>query len=82
MESSSNTTLKVIGAFLGGALAGAAIGILFAPDKGSQTRSKIITGAKDMAEEVKNKVKEQANSLMHKAEELEHLAKDKIHEMK
>jgi gas vesicle protein len=77
----SNGTGKLIGALVAGALAGAAIGILFAPAKGSKTRSNILGGAKDLANDFRDKIREEAAALRKKAEELEELAKDKLDDL-
>jgi len=81
METSSSTG-KVVGALFIGALAGAALGILFAPDKGSRTRRKLAIGAKDLTEDLTEKIKEEANTLRSKAEELEDAAQDMIADLK
>jgi gas vesicle protein len=47
---------KVLLGFIAGAAAGALAGILFAPDKGSNTRSKIATKAGDWKEAAKESI--------------------------
>lgn len=42
--------LGYIGAFLGGAVAGAALGILLAPEAGENTRSKLTGAVKDFCD--------------------------------
>jgi len=53
-----NNNSKIILALLGGVAIGAAIGILLAPDKGSETRKKMADAAKDFGDKAKEKVKE------------------------
>lgn len=71
----SNSSGKVIGALMIGTLVGAAIGVLFAPHKGSTTRHNIANGTKDLANSAKNlandlkhKVSDGYDDLVHKAE--------------
>ncbi len=82
MEENNSSSIKIIGALVVGAIAGAAIGVLFAPDKGSSTRTKIIDGADDLANEFKRKMRSKANDLRQKAQELEHLAEEKLDDLK
>jgi len=49
------STTKILFGFIAGAAVGAAIGILFAPDKGTETRRKIADQSNDLADNLKNK---------------------------
>jgi gas vesicle protein len=69
--SNSNDTGKLIGAVLLGAAVGAAIGVLMAPDKGSETRKKLVKGLRDLADDLKGTFEEsmQENAETDKPEE-------------
>ncbi len=57
MEETSNTS-NVVGALITGVIIGGALGILFAPDKGSVTRKKLLSNREDLKAVLKDKLSE------------------------
>ena len=58
--------LGYIGAFLGGAVAGAALGILLAPETGENTRNKLTDAVKDFCDKQKNSLTKYRTQTLHK----------------
>jgi gas vesicle protein len=54
---------KVLLGFLAGAFAGSILGVLFAPDKGTETRRKISRKTADMSDALKEKVHDFAEDM-------------------
>lgn len=75
MENSNNTG-KLIGALLLGTVIGGALGILFAPAKGSVTRKRIAGKSDDLTEAMKEKFNDFLEEIKKEAETV----KNKTHE--
>lgn len=64
-------TLGYIGAFLGGAIAGAALGILVAPGKGSETQKRLVDTVEDFCKKHNIKLsKKDVDSLVENIQEI------------
>ncbi len=57
------STAKVVFGFLAGAAVGSILGILYAPDKGEETRRKISDSGNDLADSLKTKFNDYVDSV-------------------
>jgi gas vesicle protein len=58
-----NDSTKVLAALLAGLAAGAALGILFAPEKGIDTRDKINDAFRNLSDSIKDRAAEEIDNL-------------------
>ncbi len=75
-----NTSGKILAAVAAGIAAGAVLGILFAPDKGSETRRKMNEKGKKFAEDVKDKFSKGKDKFNDLKEDFEKKVKETVEE--
>ena len=68
-----NNTGKILTALAAGVAVGALLGVLFAPDKGSETIDKVADESKRLVEEVKDKFRRGKNKFNEMKEDIEQL---------
>lgn len=58
-----NDSTKVVATLLAGLAAGAALGLLFAPERGSETREKLNDALKNLGDSIKDRAAEEIENL-------------------
>ncbi len=69
---------KIVVALLAGVAVGAALGILFAPESGSETRDKLSKALKDLGERIQGLTEEGMDDLSETAEKVGSAVKSKM----
>jgi gas vesicle protein len=72
-----NNTNKILTAVGAGIVVGTIVGVLFAPEKGSETRKKISGQGKKIVEDVQNKFRRGRNKFNDLADDLLQAAREK-----
>jgi gas vesicle protein len=73
-----NDNSKVLIGLLTGLAAGAALGLLFAPEKGSETRDRLSQSLKDLGETIKDRAADEINHLASLKEKVVSSVKNKL----
>lgn len=76
-----NDNSKVAIALLAGLAAGAALGLLFAPEKGSDTRDKLGQSLKDFGDSIKDRAADEINNLSSLKDKVVNSIKGKIRDV-
>lgn len=73
-----NDNSKVLVGLLVGLAAGAALGLLFAPEKGSETRDRLSQSLKDLGDSIKDKAADEINNLNNLKDKVVSSVKNKL----
>jgi gas vesicle protein len=76
-----NDNSKVLIGLLAGLAAGAALGLLFAPEKGSDTRDKLSQSLKDFGDSIKDKAADEINNLTNLKDKVVDSIKSKLRDV-
>ena len=73
-----NSTSKIIAATLAGVATGALLGLLFAPDKGEETRRKIGEKYTDLSDTIRNKVADLVDTIKNEYSNVKDTVNDRV----
>ncbi len=76
----NNNSGKILAAVAAGIAAGAVLGILFAPDKGSETRKKITDHGKKISDDIKDRLNKGKEKLSSLKDDIAQTVKEKVEE--